>query len=383
MCTICNKRGFKNWGALSEHLRQKCNVSRASIKGTWLHDITTEKRNEDAREKYQANNAAPTKQTVAPKKAPRARPDASGVAPAESAPPAPEESAAADQMRDQEVQTELSGAQIDALLQLAAGRATVHPAPPPAASSASAPVVGEARPAAPAAAPDVGSAVPKVLDAVKTWDPSTWVRFSNKPPVALRTFELDPRFARFMRTEEGQKTKSIAIQTRHVKRLLGSLDVGGLDYNSPDLIVAIYSSDVLSELRDLPMFDVKRTWTMKCANALKHWCSWHKSMLEASGNGAMVLEIGAVLSLSKRWAKRCQPAKKFRGRQLKREQADKIQKMANNAVLKAGARRAILDIDEMSKRHHRERQDQLPRRSPRNDSPGRAGVLSDQRWARC
>jgi len=105
-------------------------------------------------------------------------------------------------------------------------------------------------------------------------------------------------------------------------------------------MVAMHKHNALANLRELPLFSMDQTWTIKCATALVHWCSWQLERIEATGNPAMKLEVCAVQSKAKRWAKRCQPAKKARGRLRKREQGDKIAKLADCETLKAAARQA-------------------------------------------
>ena len=117
-------------------------------------------------------------------------------------------------------------------------------------------------------------------------------------------------------------------------------DLGDVDYNDPALMVAMHKHNALANLRELPLFSMDQTWTIKCATALVHWCSWQLERIEATGNPAMKLEVCAVQSKAKRWAKRCQPAKKARGRLRKREQGDKIAKLADCETLKAAARQA-------------------------------------------
>ena len=64
---------------------------------------------------------------------------------------------------------------------------------------------------------------------VKEWDPATHARFGQFPHIT-HDFKLDPRFERFLQQEEGQKATSTPSVTEHIKRVLGSFDVG--DYGS-------------------------------------------------------------------------------------------------------------------------------------------------------
>ena len=192
---------------------------------------------------------------------------------------------------------------------------------------------------------------PTVRPAVKEWDPSTWVRFSNKFPDVLQEFELDSRFERYLLQEKGQKPKSVPSTTRHIKRLLGALDIGKYDYNSPALLGAMRRHDVLGDLREQPMFDETRTWTIKCANALCHWCAWHIDLLGPAGDQRLVAEINALLTKAKNWAKLSQSEKKVRGRRRKREHADIIPEMSDYGAIISGARRAMLDLKALGKKY--------------------------------
>ena len=64
---------------------------------------------------------------------------------------------------------------------------------------------------------------------VNECDPATHARFGPFPHIT-HDFKLDPGFERFLHQEEGQKPTSTPSVTEHIKRVLGSFDVG--DYGS-------------------------------------------------------------------------------------------------------------------------------------------------------
>ena len=77
---------------------------------------------------------------------------------------------------------------------------------------------------------NVADAGPTLRREVKEWDPATHARFGPFPQVT-QDFKLDPRFKRFLQQEEGQKTTSTPSVTEHIKRVLGSFNIGDYDYN--------------------------------------------------------------------------------------------------------------------------------------------------------
>ena len=191
-----------------------------------------------------------------------------------------------------------------------------------------------------------------VLDDVKSWTSADHTRFSKKEPKIFRDITIDAKFQRWLGQEEGQKAKSAPDVVRHIRRVIGSLDIGAFNANEPALMVAFFKEDMLAELKDTAYWETTTTWAAKGANALKLWCTWHLDVLAtAGGNEEMRSDIAALEKRAKRWAKLCIPQKKLRGQKRKREQADQIKLMADFDQLSIGARQAMLEIERLSNKY--------------------------------
>jgi hypothetical protein len=342
------------WGAMLNHVRVSHKRPLSDLKGTFLYEVGTVDNNAAQRKLRHAKPQAVAKAKAAAQPAPAASvaPHAADVAP----------SGQDEQWMSVPCWVKCQADGTPLLPLQCAGpvagtsrpdnAAAARPAGEPAQAPPALPV-----PQAPAPGVDVGGGAVVRLSVVAeaaAWTPSEWKAGSSFPRV-YEEFALDEHFGRWLRQQRNLKKQSIAPTVQAVSRFLGILAVpDGVGRNEPGVLATFYEDDVLAEIRDLPLFQPKYSWSRKTVAALSHWCQFHIEACDRKGSAAQGVRASIVALKAQLigWNKVSQSEKKKQNRKRKRYDAVRVTKMADCATMKLAARKAMMHLKSLHREYH-------------------------------